>query len=224
MQRGMHESGGGSPATAPAKRLLIRQKREWGEILTGFETRNRFEICDEEGNVVGMAAEEKTGLGGVLLRNLFGRCRASRVHIYGPDEQEVGLGEKPFRFYFHRMEARDRGRGIGAIQRRFSILHRKFTVEDAQGREVLEIVSPFIRIWTFKVRRDGEDVALIRKKWGGLLKEAFTDADVFGMEYLVDDLDPDTRKLLLVATFLIDFTCFEGNAGSGGGFFRLFGD
>jgi len=33
-------------------RILVRQAKEWGEILTGFETRNRFHLFDEGGNDV----------------------------------------------------------------------------------------------------------------------------------------------------------------------------
>jgi hypothetical protein len=41
----------------------------------------------------------------------------------------------------------------------------------------------------------------------------FTDADMFGVEFQ-PHVPVEVRKLLLVATFLIDFTCFENNQGS----------
>ena len=193
------------------ERLLVKQVKEWGEILTGFETRNRFRIFDEDGQALAYAAEEGGGLGVMILRNVLGRCRACKIHIYTPDGQQVGYGDKPFRFYFHRMEAYEGERKIGAIQRRFSFLHRKFTVEDAQGKAVLDIVSPRFRIWTFKLFLDGEEVGRISKKWSGLLKEAFTDADNFGVEFNHPKLPMDVKKLLLVAVFLVDFVCFEKN-------------
>ena len=192
-------------------RLLVKQIKEWGEILVGFESANRFEILDDNGDALGYAAEEGGGLGTVLLRNFFGRCRACKIHIFDAQGDEVGLGDKPFRFFFHRMEIYDHGEKIGAIQRRFSILHRKFTMEDEKGNEILEILSPLFRIWTFKLHRDGVEVGRISKKWAGLLKEAFTDADVFGVEFSHPELPVQIRKLLLVAVFLIDFTCFEDN-------------
>ena len=49
------------------------------------------------------------------------------------------------------------------------------------------------------------------KRW----HEIFTDADTFGVEFDTS-LPLEVRKILLVATFLIDFTCFENNQGSGG--------
>ena len=196
-------------------RLLVQQTKEWGEILLGFETRNRFEIRDEDGTTIGYAAEEGGGFGTVLLRNLFGRWRAAKVHIYDTGGKELGRGEKSFRFYFHRMEVYDGGQKIGAVQRRFSILHRIFTIEDAAGREILTIKSPFLRIWTFKLLAEGKEVGRISKRWGGLLKEVFTDADLFGVEFTHREIPMELKKLLLVAVFLVDFVCFEGNTKKG---------
>ena len=39
---------------ADHNRILIRQKKEWGEILTGFETRNRYALSSEDGDEIDM--------------------------------------------------------------------------------------------------------------------------------------------------------------------------
>jgi hypothetical protein len=51
-------------------------------------------------------------------------------------------------------------------------------------------------------------VGRITKQWSGLLREAFTDADTFGVQ-LGPGMDPRLRTLALAATFLIDFLYFE---------------
>lgn len=203
-------------------RVMIHQMHEWGEILLGFESKNRFELCDEDGKRLGLAAEEAKGVGAWFLRNLFGRCRKASIHIYDGDGNRLGRGEKPFRWYFHRMEVFDGDTLIGAIQRKWSLLHRKFVIENAAGEEVMEIYSPLFRIWTFKLMFREQEVGRISKKWGGLLKEMFSDADIFGVE-CDPSVPSEVRKVLMVATFLIDFTCFENNTGSGGGL-DLLGD
>ena len=38
--------------------LVVSQKKEWGEIATGFETRNRYTVSDGSGNTLYVAAEE----------------------------------------------------------------------------------------------------------------------------------------------------------------------
>ncbi|MBM4062661.1 MAG: scramblase [Planctomycetes bacterium] len=202
------------------ERVLIHQKKEWGEILLGFESKNRFELRDERGERLGYAAEEAHGVGQWFLRNLFGRCRKATIHVYDRAGQKLGRGEKPFRWFFHRMEVWDGDVRLGAVQRKWSLLHRVFAVENAAGQEVMELKSPLFRIWTFTLRFQGAAAGVIRKKWGGLLKEMFTDADVFGLE-VEPHVPVEVRKLLLVATFLVDFTCFENNQG-GFNLFRLF--
>jgi hypothetical protein len=49
----------------------------------------------------------------------------------------------------------------------------------------------------------------------GQSRPTFTDADTFGVE-CQDFVPTELRKMLLVATFLIDFTCFENNNNGGG--------
>ena len=193
------------------RRIMIRQAKEWGEILIGFESRNRYELFDEDNRPIGKAAEEAGGFGRFMGRIFLGHCRKSTIHVYDRQGREVGRGEKPFRWYFHRMVAYDGGRPAGAIQRKFSLLHRKFVIENAKGEEVLEIYSPLFRIWTFKILFDGQEVGRVSKRWGGLLREMFTDADTFGIEYMDSDALEPLRMVLICATFLIDFTCFENN-------------
>ena len=197
-------------------KVFVRQVKEWGEIVIGFESRNRFEIVDETGEQLALAAEEAGGFGAVLARNFLGRCRKSTIHVYTEEGSEIATGKKPFTWYFHRMELFERGEKLGAIQRRFSILHRLFTLEDAEGNELLTIKSPLFRIWTFKLLLGTEEVGRISKKWSGMLKEMFSDADNFGVEFGHAKLPMEVKKLLFVAVFLIDFTCFENNSNSGG--------
>lgn len=195
-------------------RVLIHQTKEWGEILLGFESKNRFELRDEAGSRLGYAAEEASGIGQWFLRNLFGRCRRATVHVYDAAGARAGRGEKAFRWFFHRMEVFDGEQRLGAVQRKWSWFHRVFAIENTAGEEVMELRSPFFHPWTFTLTFQGHEAGVIRKKWGGLLKEMFTDADVFGVE-MGAQIPVEVRKLLLVATFLVDFTCFENNQGGG---------
>ena len=49
---------------------------------------------------------------------------------------------------------------------------------------------------------------MIQKKWSGLAKEAFTDADNFGVTF-PPDWPVEKKTLALGAVFLIDFVHFE---------------
>lgn len=53
-----------------------------------------------------------------------------------------------------------------------------------------------------KTRDESRSVGRISKQWGGLLREALTDADDFGLQFPLD-LDVRVKAVLLGATFLI---------------------
>ena len=76
------------------------------------------------------------------------------------------------------------------------------------GAELAVLHGPFFRPWTFRVLVAGREVGQITKQWSGLLREAFTDADTFGVQY-GPGMNPQLRALALAATFLIDFLYFE---------------
>lgn len=191
-------------------RVLVKQVKEWGEILVGFEGRNRYELRDESGAVIGYAAEQSNGVGSFFGRNLLGPMRRATIRVSDSRGDEIGRLEKPFRWFFQRVDVFDGNERIGAVERRWSWLHRRFSVENARGEVVMEVISPLFRIWTFELRFEDQVVGRIQKKWGGVLKEWFTDADIFGVEWQ-SHVPPPVRALLLGATFLVDFCCFENN-------------
>lgn len=194
-----------------SRHVMITQETEIGEAVLGFETRNRYRIHDGAGGELGFAAEEAGGVGKAISRNMLGANRPCRLHIYDAAGQKVAEANKPFRFFFPSMDLLEGGRLIGRAERKFKIIGRRFVVEDSAGREVFEIIGRALKIWTFNVMRGGREVARISKEWSGLMKEAFTDADNFGVEFIDEGLSADERKLLVMATFLIDFACFENN-------------
>jgi len=87
-------------------------------------------------------------------------------------------------------------------------------VKDQTGEPVLRIEGPFCPCSCcgdveFKVvSLDDQEVGMITKQWTGLGKEAFTDADNFGISFPLD-LDVKVKATLLGALFLIDFMFFE---------------
>ena len=52
------------------------------------------------------------------------------------------------------------------------------------------------------------EIGKISKQWAGFFNEAFTDCDIFGINF-PKDLDVTKKALLLGATFLIDYNFFE---------------
>lgn len=186
--------------------LVVSQKKEWGEIFTGFETRNSYTVLDASGTPLFAAAEEG---GSILGRWFLKSLRPFQIHVRTMEGQPVLRAQRPFRFFFHEISVHDgAGQHLGTIKRRWTWLRRKYSVLDASGQEVFELFGPILHPWTFEIRQGEQTLGKITKKWSGLLKEAYTDADNFGIT-MPADWDVRTKALFLGAVFLIDFVHFE---------------
>jgi uncharacterized protein YxjI len=189
--------------------LRVRQVKEWGEILTGFEGRNRYEVVGDDGRPLFFAGEVGGGIGLFFLRSLLKAKRPFTMELKSPTGETLLTLRRPWRFWLSRLEVEDgEGRHLGAIQQRFRFFTRAYDVLGPNDEELAHIQGPFFKPWTFNVEHQGREVGTIAKKWSGFGKEMFTDADNFGVQFNGLD-DPRVRTLVVAATFLIDFVHFE---------------
>lgn len=194
-------------------KLLVKQVHELGEWF-GFETRNKYQVVDEQGQLVAFAAEQNKGLLNFLVRQFLGHWRTFEFHVFNTAREKTWTARQPFRFFFQRLEIRDtEGRFIGALQQRFSFLTKRFDVQNESGKVIMEVASPIFKIWTFPFMFGGQQVACVQKKWSGILMEAFTDKDTFLVDFSNPELSEDDRKLVLSAALFIDLRYFENKAG-----------
>uniref|UniRef100_A0A8C4WGJ8 Phospholipid scramblase n=1 Tax=Gopherus evgoodei TaxID=1825980 RepID=A0A8C4WGJ8_9SAUR len=95
------------------------------------------------------------------------------------------------------------GTTIGHVVQTWHPFTPKFSVQNAEKQTVLRVLGPCC---VFRcggdVNFESRGVGQISKQWGGLLKEVFTDTDVFGIQFPVD-LDVKMKAVLLGACFLI---------------------
>jgi hypothetical protein len=149
------------------------------------------------------------GLWSFIVRSFLKSKRPFTIDVRTPQGVEVLRLERPWRWFFSRLEVWGAGsKHLGSIQQRFRIFTRLYDVLSPSGVLLSTLEGPLLKPWTFFVRRNGNDVGAIRKRWSGIGKEMFTDADNFGVE-LSASADPQLRQLILAATFLIDFVHFE---------------
>lgn len=122
------------------------------------------------------------------------------------------------------------GHLIGSVHQNWSLCKPKFSVKDASGETVLQIEGPFctfsmcgdvkfrvfyrqllslIELQIVKstnfmqvLSLDGQKIGKISKQWSGLTREAFTDADMFGINFPMD-LDAKMKAVLIGACLLI---------------------
>lgn len=198
-----------------AKFVRIKQIRERLEIFTGWETANKYQILDEENRPLGYAAERKNGLLGALTKNFLKSHRPMDIDIWNANKDLVLKARRPFFFFFSDMRVYQGGNLIGEIKTRFGILKRKYDLMDSRGTVFARIESPRWRLWTFHIKDSrGEDAGKISKKWGGVLKEVFSDSDSFATDLSKKDWKEEEQALILLATLSIDLDFFEENSGS----------
>ncbi|MDH4226415.1 MAG: phospholipid scramblase family protein [Deltaproteobacteria bacterium] len=190
-------------------KLSIRQKKEWGEILSGFDFRNKYSIFDESGKEVLIAGETGGSITGWLARLFLKSMRPFTIEILDTDGKATLTIKRPFRFYYHSVDVlHPDGRIAGSVKREFSILRRKYTVKDAMGLPMYSLFGPILKPWTFFINENEKEAGKIVKNWSGALKEVFSAADNFGVEFPTS-ANAEKKAVLLGAVFLIDFMYFE---------------
>ena len=207
-------------AIETGQEIFVQQRKEWTEIIINFETRNRYAVMDGAGATIGAIAEASTGFAAVMSRWFIRSHRPLDVRVMESNGRELMHLTRPFFFIFSSLDiAEATGAKLGGINRRFGILYRKYDLVDEFGICFARISAPRWRIWTFPVEAaDGISKAEISKKWGGALREIFTDADTYRVSFEGGNWSTSQRKVIFAAAISIDFDFFENNQGSGGMF------
>lgn len=201
-----------------ASELFVRQRKEWTEILIDLETRNRYAVMDATGETLGAVAEVSTGVGAFLARVFLRSHRPLDVHVVEQDGSALLHLTRPFFWLFSTLDVHGAdGAVLGRVERRFGVIYKKYDLLDEHGRCFARVAAPRWRLWTFPVRgEDGFSEAEISKKWGGGLREIFTDADTFRVGFGAGSWTRGQRTVVFAAAIAIDFDFFENNQGSGG--------
>ncbi|CAB3377823.1 Hypothetical predicted protein [Cloeon dipterum] len=195
--------------------LLVHQEVELFEVMTGCETANQFSIKNSMGQKIFSAKESS----GCLVRNCCTN-RPFNMKIYDNFGNMVIHLHRPFAcqscwcpYWLQTMEVTaPPGTLVGTVEQDWTILTPHFSIKDAAGNFVLKIKGfySFCGDVEFKIlSADGvREIGKISKQWSGIFREAFTDADIFGISFPMD-LDVRMKAVMLGACFLIDAMFFE---------------
>jgi len=187
------------------QRLVIRQKVEAMEIFTGFETKNRYQVCTEQGQPYLYAYEE----GNFLLRQILKTLRPFKITVLDNNKQPIITIERGFFFIRanHTVKRAD-GSILGYIKQKFMLFNMEFDVYDKNMQHLFTVYMKFPHWWTYNLLKNGQEVGRISKKWTGTGKEFFTDADNFLVDF-GQITKPIEQYLVLASAFAIDVRRFE---------------
>jgi hypothetical protein len=202
---------------APYDDLYIEQHAlHWWEILFNWEQRNEYQVNDVRGREVVSFVEQGGGFLRALARVFLGSHRPFDIAVFTPWREVLFEMKRAFTWMFTVIEVRSvGGRPLGRVRRRFAWFNKVYDLEDERGAVFARIRGPWWRIWTFHLfDAAGREVGALRKRWSGLAREMFTDADRFQLDLGRVAWTPAQRAVLLAAAIAVDFDFFENNQGN----------
>ena len=189
--------------------IVVRQQVEVLEVFTGFETANRYVVSTPEGEQLLYAYEES----GWLSRQFLKTHRPLTLQVIDNERQTLLSASRSFFWFLSHLHVRDGvGRPVGSLRRQFAFLKRRFLLEDASGNPIAEVQGKLFRPNTFMFYVHGSEVARVTKQWGGIMREAFSDADTFKVQQ-DPGLDQDLSYWCWRPLFAVDLDFFESGGG-----------
>jgi len=205
--------------------LVVKQQVELLEVITGFETENKYRVFNSLGQQVYFASEES----GCCSRQCCDGDRGFTMHITDNNNEEVMKIVREFKCCADScgwcacvdccacdIRVYDRQSNIlGYVRQSQSAWKPKYEIRTPEQDVIGKITGPCCTCSCggdvpFPVLSPDETVEIgkISKQWTGWAKELFTDADTFSVTFPMD-MDVRMKASFLAALFLIDFMYFE---------------
>lgn len=199
----------------PLDYLLVQQQMEVLELVSDYETENKYFVKNRWGQILFFAQEQSS----CCARNCFQMCRPFQMDITDISQRLVIHLDQPSAMYCKRINIQaPPGQPVGSVQQNCSLSKPSLDVLDPAGQTVFLIQGPagFVLCGCCKknvpfqvLAADGvTEVGSICKVWSGFMQERVTDADNFAVTFPVD-LDTRLKAVLLGACVLIDMVYFE---------------
>lgn len=226
MQMGQAQLPAGLNYLNTIDQVIVRQKKELLEIMTGFETCNRYVVTNNQNQEIFFVQEESS---------LFERCFCPQVrgfvlHMTDNNSQEVMTITREFRCCTGCCWCADGccnmelvvesppGRVVGKIRTSNSKWKPHMKIMDGNDTHMFTIWGPCCPCQAICCPADVEfpitdpslqhSVGMIAKQWRGCCVETFTDADRFSLTF-PRDMAMETKLTLLGSLFLVEYLVFE---------------
>jgi uncharacterized protein YxjI len=189
--------------------LVVNQKAKIIEIT------NEYAIFDQNGTQIGAVREVGQSKAKKVLRVLTSvdQFLTHKLEVADADGTVLLQLTRPPKLMKSRVVVADgRGKEIGTIVQQNVIGKIHFSLE-ARGQTVGSINAENWRAWDFNIQDGaGREVARVKKKWEGIVKNVFTTADNYVVN-IPSPLDEPLRSLVVAAALSIDTALKQDNRG-----------
>ncbi|XP_012861570.2 phospholipid scramblase 4 isoform X1 [Echinops telfairi] len=200
--------------------LQVLQHLEPLELMTHFETNNRYDVKNNLGQMVYIVNEDTDD----FTRNAYRTLRPFILRVTDCMGREVMTMQRPFkctcccfccRTARQEMEVQcPPGVTIGYVKERWNLCRAVYSIQNEKKENVMGVRGPCSTYGcgsdsVFEIKSlDGvSNIGNIIRKWNGLIS-AMADADQFDINFPLD-LDVKMKAMIFGACFLIDFMYFE---------------
>ncbi|KAM9604823.1 phospholipid scramblase 4 isoform 1-T7 [Trichechus inunguis] len=200
--------------------IHVLQHFEPLEMITGFETNNRYDVKNNSDQMVYIVNEDMED----FTRNAYRTLRPFVLRVTDCMGREIMTIQRPFRCTcccFCCPSARQElevqcppGVTIGYVAEHWNLCRAVYSIQNEKKESVMRVLGPCSTYGcgsdsVFEIQSlDGVfNIGNIIRKWNGLLS-AMADADHFDIHFPLD-LDVKMKAMIFGACFLIDFMYFE---------------
>jgi uncharacterized protein YxjI len=172
------------------------------EQVAVMKLRDTYDLLDPENQAILGEIRDEPATWAKWLRLLVNKSLLPTiVNVYATGNPQALLSIKKHPGFLRtRLEILDgQGRGMAQLRSKLFTLGGAFIIFDPSGREVGQIKGDW-KGWDYAATIQGQPVGVVTKKWAGVMKEVFTNAD----QYLVKSERPEQLPLLLGLALAVD--------------------
>jgi uncharacterized protein YxjI len=169
------------------------------EKVNYFKFGNTYNVFNKESEQVGVINQKIIGWHKVLRLFLNKAMFPFLLEVRDMDDNLQVSIRRGWTFWMSKITiSDDKENVIGTIKQKFKFFKPTFIINDATNNTIATITGDW-KAWDFKISDANQNViGTINKKWGGLMKEAFTRADKYYVS-IVPEYAEDIKKIAIVS-------------------------
>lgn len=171
---------------------------------------NTYSVQDQDGNKIGAIKEDLKLSRMVLGKILSKKMMPFSLNILDSSDNVIASVHKDFAVLSPTITLQDsNGKTLAVIKKRFNLLKHEYEILDPKDNHLASITGNYIE-WSFKVKdNSGTELGSISKKFGGMLKELFTDADKYIVKINPELQDEILRMIVVISAAVVDKIYYE---------------